>query len=215
MDQYELIYEYLQESVNNGLFTVEEAEELNGLAYEKYVTEGNAYNKYISKNQEEYKKEVKKENALRKLANTQDAYTSTRTYRKMAEHMKKGDGIRKKIKNETKGNYDISYTPGNRRRLGSKNTPLEYDVKTSKLHDGKNGSELSHSINREIKKKWMRDHGDEGIRPEEKYKKGRYLQAQKDMKESVDDLKLLVFESYENGLISDEKKDELLGFLSE
>lgn len=39
MDKYEIIFNALQERVNTGELTIEKAEQLNDLAYEKYVTE--------------------------------------------------------------------------------------------------------------------------------------------------------------------------------
>lgn len=39
MDKYEVIFESLQERVNKGELTMEQAERLNDLAYTKYVTE--------------------------------------------------------------------------------------------------------------------------------------------------------------------------------
>lgn len=42
MNKYELIFESLQEQLDNGLITYELAEEVNDLAYEKYVVESTA-----------------------------------------------------------------------------------------------------------------------------------------------------------------------------
>ena len=42
MSTYEIIFESLQNQINNGLITYELAEEVNDLAYEKYVMESTA-----------------------------------------------------------------------------------------------------------------------------------------------------------------------------
>lgn len=40
MTKYNLIFKTLQSKVNSGELTLEQAEEVNELAYQKYVTEG-------------------------------------------------------------------------------------------------------------------------------------------------------------------------------
>jgi hypothetical protein len=63
------------------------------------------------------------------------------------------------------------------------------------------------------KSNWMQYHGNEGESPEEKYKAGRYLDAQKKLKgikESTDDLRLEIYESCRYGEISEEERDLLL-----
>lgn len=49
MDKYELIFEKIQEQLEKGEITLEEAEALNDVAFNRYVTEGNAYNKALDK----------------------------------------------------------------------------------------------------------------------------------------------------------------------
>ena len=47
MNKYDIIFEALQEKLENGELTMEEAETLNDAAYNRYVTEANAYNKFL------------------------------------------------------------------------------------------------------------------------------------------------------------------------
>ena len=49
MNEYELIYEELCERVECGELTLEEAEIINDVAYDKYVKEANIYDKIIDK----------------------------------------------------------------------------------------------------------------------------------------------------------------------
>ena len=74
---------------------------------------------------------------------------------------------------------------------------------------------------RNAKKDWMRRHGDKGQSPEEKYKKDRYLNAQKELRqESVElteeeifgiknDLKLSVYEAADAGFFTNDEMSVL------
>lgn len=209
MDKYNEIFAYLQEAVDNGTMTMEHAEELNDLAYNKYVveseenitleevmeyvenylTEANAYNKYIDKKKKQYDNHMTRSNAFKSLG-TEAA-------------IKKGEEEKKKAR-EISDEVD--------RKTGGKE--LRFHIKKGfkrDYPDDLRGAE------RDNKQRWMKKHGNEGIRPEEKYKANRYLNVQntlKDTKESVDLLRLQVFEAAQAGDISLEDRDHLLSLLT-
>ena len=60
MYEYDLILEELNERVECGELTLEEAELINDYAYEAYVLEGNAFNKLIKKRYDSIDELIKK-----------------------------------------------------------------------------------------------------------------------------------------------------------
>lgn len=59
----------------------------------------------------------------------------------------------------------------------------------------------------------MKAHGDNGICPEEKYKANRYLDAQKAMKESTDELKTSITEAANAGFFDQDAVDYLFSII--
>ena len=66
MDRYEIILEELQDRVDCGMLTLEEAEVLNDLAYEKYYGEATRLTKEYNRRQSEYRNLDKKDKELAK-----------------------------------------------------------------------------------------------------------------------------------------------------
>jgi hypothetical protein len=159
------------------------------------VMEANAYNKYANKLQDEYKKDVKKHILLNRLANNADDPEYKKELRKKAEdHFEKGS--------HAVGRYNDS--------VDGMSSLKDYSRHGFKNDDEPYGDRFAFKC---VKKNWMKKHGDVGKSPEERYKAGRYLDQQKELKgikESVDDLRLEIYESCRYGEISEEERDILL-----
>lgn len=210
MDKYNEIFAYLQEAVNNGTMTMKHAEELNDLAYNKYVveseenitleevmeyvenylTEANAYNKYIDKKKKQHDNHMTRSDAFKSLG-------SEAAIKKGDKEEMKAREIRNEVYHKT-GGKELQFHD----KKGTKDDKYAEDIR---------------DYERGYKQHWMNKHGNEGIRPEEKYKANRYLNVQKtlkDTKESVDLLRLQVFEAAQAGDISLEDRDHLLSLLT-
>ena len=171
MDKYEIMVEYLQEAVDKGELSLEEANMINNAAYERYVesedsdmitveealdlvedilfTEGNAYNKYANKLQKDV-------NTLRdKNTKITDLLGGDKARKLLGDRNEK---MLRKMSDFTadSGNHIDKYN-----RKGSNNREEQKDMKQT----------------------WMRHNGNIGESPEKKYVAGRYLKAQKELRE--------------------------------
>lgn len=178
MDKYNTIAEYLQEAVNTGELSLEEASMINDAAYERYVesedsdmitveealdlvedilfTEGNAYNKYANKLQKDI-------NTLRdKNTKITDLLGEDKAGKLL------GDRNRKMVLKMSdfaadSGNHIDKYN-----RKGSKSSSLYSNDREEQ---------------KDMKQTWMLNNGNRGESPEKKYVAGRYLKAQKELRE--------------------------------
>lgn len=131
MNEYDLIYEELCERVECGELSLEDAEIINDVAYDRYVNEANVYDKLVNKH---------------------------------VDALARGGYQRKHYAPSS-----LSIIPGRPTDDSS------IGIKGQKIRDsipGRGDKEITkHGIR---KKLWMRNHGDIGKTPEERYKAGRY-----------------------------------------
>ena len=149
-DKFFLIYDYLQECVNDDIYTEEFATKIAHIAYNKYIVEANAYNKYAELLTDKRKKQDDFNN---KILQTFDRDYATKLIRL---NEKKID-LNKQIENFNKD------SGGN---LWYYNSRGEKSNKALQKH-------LRHE-----KYKWMLKHGNKGTDPHDR-KPGRYLDLQK------------------------------------
>lgn len=156
------------------------------------VMEANAYNKLANELKDEGRAEVRK----------WDAYDTLRCDTRLNDRERK---IAKKKADEHIKNANI-IAKKFQKKMGS-----PYNMYSPNGHSDHSGDLRERA--KESKKQWMDKHGNEGYSPEERYKENRYLRAQKTIKgvkESVDDLRLEIYESCRYGDISEEERDLLL-----
>lgn len=146
MDNYEVIYSYLQEAVNNDVYTEEFANEILELAYNKYITEGNAYNK-VANNLKDRMEEVKKSE---EIIDNLDDKINTDQFRNNLRNTKKK--LKKEIENFEK---DTECQP-------NKNIPpIRNDLNKYKKRGSNNPQDLTYRYRaRDHKRAWMRNKGD-------------------------------------------------------
>jgi hypothetical protein len=162
------------------------------------VMEANAYNKWANNVKDAYDREGRIKNNFLTIADNSPR-AAGRATKRASLHGKTQNFISHYMNAET-GGY---MTPYDYKKRGS----------TSERVPTKNGSRPYPVQNKDAKKAWMQKHGDVGTSPEERYKAGRYLDLQKDLKgtkESVDDIRLEIYESCRYGDISEEDRDLLL-----
>ena len=163
MYEYDLILEELNERVECGELTLEEAELINDYAYEAYVLEGNAFNRVAKDN---YRKFNKLDN---KLTNMDKAWM---TLQPKGKAEKLWNQKMDKIKSEySKAKYSMS----------DEGDDSPYDI--SDIYKMSKGDYKSDLRSRIFKQQWMKDHGNKGLSPEKRYTAGRYLKAQKILRE--------------------------------
>jgi hypothetical protein len=173
MDKYNTIAEYLQEAVNTGELSLEEASMINDAAYERYVEsedsdmitveealdivedilfEGNAYNRVAAKLKKDDNSFSDKKDRISNLLGQE------KTDQLLSNAEEKLEQRKRKFR------YDADYSIGNYVNRGSKN-------------------ENTVDVNKCMKRNWMRNNGNRGESPEKKYVAGRYLKAQKELRE--------------------------------
>lgn len=161
----------------------------------RVVMEANAFNKYLDNHEKQYR----------------DLKEKSEKYRSLADmHVGK---TKKRMQDRADDLYDNAIHAASIDRF-SYSAP-EINKKKKEINRFK-GATKDDSLYPKYKKEWMGYHGNEGRSPEEKYTKDRYLKAQeilKDTKESVDELKLEIYESCEYGEITKEQRDLLLANL--
>lgn len=169
MNEYDLILEELNERVECGELTLEEAELINDYAYDKYVIEGNAFNKLVLKNKDKIDK-------LRADAdNAYTSYVATDADNLYYDWAKKDYNTERKINSNPIEQYKF-------KKLGNKflNRYTGYDSDVTYATKGINGAYTSKHAKgyKRLKSDWMKDHGNTGLSPEEKYVDGRYKRLQ-------------------------------------
>ena len=160
----------------------------------RVVMEANAFNKYLDNHEKQYR----------------DLQEKSEKYKSLADiHVGK---TKERMKNRAD---ELDAVANCAHNIGSRYTASDLNKKKKENNQSK-GSTKDDNSYASIKKRWMRLHGNEGQSPEEKYTKDRYLKTQeilKDTKESVDELKLEIYESCEYGEITKEQRDLLLANL--
>ena len=162
MTAYDLIFEEIQNRYDSGVLTEEQAIEVNDLAYEKYVIEGNAYNKFMNGTKDkfkilnsEYNHLINKAKELEKLGpngKEKAKELRDRSLKIFTDYLKSVD----------KSPATLMYDKKGRPALGKPNSDdIEY-----------------RQMQRNYKKDWMEKHGNAGVAPEKKYIANRYLDAQ-------------------------------------
>ena len=163
---YDAIYEELCNRVAYGELTIEEAEMINDVAAEKYLTEGNAFNRVVNDKANKQEKINNRINAIREL---RSGYDGDDKYDKFTGKM--NDKIRN-LRNE--------YEEHNIKGRKYWTHPKEYrDVQNAASKQGYLSANDRQDL-RDLKQDWMYAHGNKGVRPEERYVAGRYLKAQQD-----------------------------------
>ena len=168
---YDAIYEELCNRVESGELTIEEAEMINDAAAEKYLTEGNAYNRVLNKRAKEVEQLDKRISALQKL---KDNYGNSNTRSKFS------DKLDKKILNYTSMKDDFNILGKDYLTYPAGYKELQNKTALNKFRDSKRAREGQEEL-RTLKQDWMSAHGNKGLKPEERYKAGRYLKAQKEI----------------------------------
>ena len=125
---------------------------------EALVTEANAYNKLANKYKDEYNKNMRKAKTYHDASMIETNEPETRALTRAHQA---------RIDANDNGLYDIRKYK--RRGIGTKIDPNNI----RDTDECKNAREKKHD--------WMRDHGNIGKSPEEMYKAGRYLNAQKEL----------------------------------
>ena len=222
MNKYDIIFEALQEKLENGELTMEEAEALNDAAYNRYVTEANAYNKFLDKRSKAIDKKDRDIEIYSKLLKNDGSKSDDNVAQKIGNLR---NDKRKLNNNEHNACTSVKEDIENRKKAEDKVKELKRRGYSKKEIDSANSSNLTSgtgvSFVRDQKKDWMRRHGDKGQSPEEKYKKDRYLNAQKELRqESVElteeeifgiknDLKLSVYEAADAGFFTNDEMSVL------
>ena len=159
---YDAIYEELCNRVECGELTSEEAEMINDAAAEKYLTEGNAFNRVLNDNL------AKREKIDRRI----DAYSNLNSDRKSKFSDKLDDKV-----------MDLRVKRGDYNMVGYDKSfePEQYKKKQNYINFDHNDPYRNRDDLKSLKQDWMRAHGNKGLRPEERYKAGRYLKAQQEI----------------------------------
>ena len=174
MKSFEDIIDNIDRLVTKGVMTESQGNIIADSFYDRYMTEANAFNKavdiYKKKGLSEYNKMLDLMDASAKLSKNdpkRDQYTDAATDKFM-----KSEEIRSKVGLPMSAdlyNNDDGFS--------------HRDWTTKRKHDA--NAVIKHNNKYiENKKKWMADHGNTGVSPEEKYKAGRYLKMHQMAKES-------------------------------
>ena len=197
MDKYDVMFEAISELLEKGTITFEQAEALNDRAYDRYMVEANAFNKYIDKKADAADKIEKRGETFKKIA---DTTSSEAVARKSIQKSNEATDKAKKAAAVNKVFPNPDCTEDARKiKKASKDS-----------HDG----DISSREYKDMKKEWMNQHGNKGTRPEDKLKANRYLNAQKALKESTNDLKLSIYEATDAGYLDEDMKDYLLSMIN-
>ena len=159
-EMYYEVCSYLQECVNNDIYTEDEAQAIADVAYNRYMVEGNAYNKYASNLQDK----------VNKQENENDALLSALGDKAQPIISKRSETLKQKQRNfeDKAGGYHLD----------------RYDRKGVKdSSDRRRLRGNRRSLQRAMKRNWMYNSGNRGDRPEDALKKDRYLKAQNALKD--------------------------------
>ena len=179
MTAYDLIFEEIQNRYDSGVLTEEQAIEVNDLAYEKYVIEGNTYNKYMNNKQDElsslnakYNHLINKAKELEKLGPN-----GKEKAKEVIRQAKSVNNKRKElIESLDDSHSSVHCTKYKKGGCKKDDYPRKFGVRSKRAIKRKiDMDRLEQSY---YKKDWMERHGDRGIEPEKKYIPNRYLDAQ-------------------------------------
>lgn len=235
MSKYDVIYESIIEKVNNEELTLEEAQELNELAFEKYgdteveeeesVTLEEAMEiiggylieaKGDSPELKEQKKTVK--NLYKEKINNEEKPEGVKNYNSIDDARTRIANSFHNKKNEIK--YDQDKIDMSSRKISDFIDNNDKEKKIKKLDEQekrhlKQFDTKKKVLNNLIKKKKIEQehsYGDDYFRDKKTgkvYKLGKNL----GLKESVNDLRLQVYEAFDAGLIEESTKDLFLTYL--
>lgn len=211
MTRYEKIFESLQEKVNSGEMTFEEAEELNDIAFEKYATESDdltleeamdAISCYLEDKSDISAKsdgDIEMQRIKSRAGHTdlKDVMKS----KAMKDSSKRDLSIRNKLSDfgmekQSKKSFNIANKANTvyKKQFADK----KYSKATKKIYDGNlSGAD---DVNNLSKKALV--------------KGGVDKKKLKTIGESVNELKLQVYEAFEEGTISEEEKSVFLDYLN-
>ena len=170
MNEYDLIYEELCERVECGELSLEDAEIINDVAYDRYVNEANVYDKLVDKHAAAARKEYDK---ARRLEEIQSQYRKDDPQRSRYEDKIVAADIR-----GAKQDYDKSlFIHPNRKPddMSTANVIQNKRICANVLNTKGKIKTNEYGIR---KKEWMRTHGNVGKTPEERYTAGRYQYIQ-------------------------------------
>ena len=166
MNEYELIYEELCERVECGELSLEDAEIINDVAYDRYVTERNVYDKIVDRQAErarEYAGKLDRYDAIAKANRSNTVQTQINNARNKYAQKYQDENYPDSL--SVQGSANPSAIERQKFRMNSRKT--------------RTASTMSHIRN---KQDWMQAHGNAGASPEEKYQAGRYLDLQNKMR---------------------------------
>ena len=167
MKSFEEIMDNLDTLVYEGKLSEESASNIANSFYDRYVTEANAYNKAADIYNKKVVGEINKGNELADKSKYKDENDP------MQQHL-----INAALKKYRKADDTAKKLGMTSTRYVSNNTPIK---KGEYSNDDYRFANRNYTAN---KKEWMRNHGNAGVSPEEKYKAGRYLKVQQMEKES-------------------------------
>ena len=201
----EFALDKIQALLDEGKITEETANSMAESFVNQYMTEGNSYNKAIarvsevrSRNLDKYD-QIDEKNARLNFMLDKAQDPKIRSF--LDKQIRRNNDELQKIRNKTS---DARHRYG----LKTSENPEIEEPRFSTKH--KNVRGLDPDIYKAAdaqrrytnrKKQWMEDHGNIGERPEDKYKAGRYLEIQKAMKESFDEMQLGLYEAADVGLL--------------
>ena len=179
MNEYELIYEELCERVECGELSLEDAEVINDVAYDRYVNEANVYDKLVDKHVDAANKSKKK---YYKIMRAQKQYDpNSREYKALDEIETRNQY--KMCGHEFNPSLNINPYDIKRHIGGAANVLRNKRINDSEFYR-KFGEQMQYSSFDKFdhenynhatrKKEWMKQHGNVGQTPEERYKAGRY-----------------------------------------
>lgn len=169
---YDEIFEELCERVECGELTLEEAEFINDVAFDRYVSEGNVFNKLLDK---EYHKTKKYDDAAIKNYNTlRDSKGLSPEERK--KQQKEYCSNNSKMYKNLYGNPISKYADKHPTSLLKRPNRID-ELKYYSNANPKNmyGSDSDRKdFYKTVKKNWMKDHGNVGKTPEEQQEPFKY-----------------------------------------
>ena len=192
----------IQTLLDEGKITEEAANSMAESFVNQYMTEGNAYNKAIDRSVKNHDRNLdrydqldeKNEKLLSIYKKTNDPKTRAFLDKQMSKIEKEQKTIRDQHR-DYRNKHGLSPRDLDNWRFSTKHK----DVRRLDPSIYKGADDQQTYTN--SKKEWMKNHGNTGERPEDKYKAGRYLDIQKAMKESFDEMQLGLYEAADAGLI--------------
>lgn len=201
----EFALDKIQALFDEGKITEEAANSMAESFVNQYMTEGNAFNKAIKNyNQASDNLINSADNAMDSAYNNPNQKLSNPDTRaKVMETRKDLTKKFKKVSNVAKS-YGFAQSDMEDNIIGGKYKNTGFAGKHTDPRHQNLRDKASQEQYRRDKKRWMEIHGNNGQRPEEYLQANRYLNLQKAMRESFDEMKLGLYEAGDAGLLNPE-----------